>query len=60
MSKSYDVFMESFVNVEVGDDIDPSTDAGREVLLDAARRLYVERIVTKQAEFTWEEFDDDR
>lgn len=58
--KSYDVFMESFVNVEVADDVDPSTDAGRAVLLDAARRLYIDRIVTKQAEFTWEEFREDR
>lgn len=58
--KSYDVFMESFVNVEVADDVDPSTDAGREALLEAARRLYIDRILTKQAEFTWEPFNEDR
>ena len=58
-TKQWDVFMESFVCVEIPADVDPSTRGGAEVLRRAATDLYLERLRTNQCEFTWEEFTDD-
>ena len=57
--KTWDVFVESFVGVELPDDVDPNTPEGQSVLLDKARAEYVRRILSGETEFTWSLYDEE-
>ncbi len=57
-TRQCDVFMESFVCIELPADVDPDSEEGTALLYRKAADLYVERIRSGQCEFTWEEFDD--
>lgn len=56
--KKWDVFMLSFVCIELPGDIDPYSEEGRAMLYRKATELYADRLRTDQCEFDWEEFDD--
>ena len=58
-TRQWDVFMESFVCVELPAGADPSTEEGRNLLIQKAADLYVERIRAGHCEFTWEEFNEE-
>ena len=55
-TKKWDVFMESFVCIELPADVDPDTKEGVALLYRKAEELYAERLRSHQCEFTWEEF----
>lgn len=57
--KTWDVFVESFVGVDLPDDVDPDTAAGQAVLLAKARAEYVRRILSGETEFTWRLYDEE-
>jgi hypothetical protein len=57
--KTWDVFMESFVGVDLPDDVDPATTEGEAVLLEKARNEYVRRIISGEAEFTWQPYEEE-
>jgi len=59
-TKKWDVFMESFVCIELPADVDPDSEEGTAILYRKAEELYAERLRTHQCEFTWEEFHDGR
>jgi hypothetical protein len=56
--KSYDVDMVSFVNVLIPGDCDPATKEGYEVLYEAARKVFIDRLVTRQSEFKYQRYPD--
>lgn len=57
--KSWDVYMDSFVNVKLPDNVDPSTNEGYRALHDAAIEAYRARLQTPQeVSFDWERFDE--
>lgn len=58
-TRQWDVFMESFVCIELPADVDPDSEEGTELLYRKAAALYVERIRSGQCEFTWEEFHEE-
>jgi hypothetical protein len=60
MTKHWDVYLDSFVNVALPDDVDPNTDEGRQRLLDAAIAEYVRRLTTQPQEMTmqWELYEE--
>jgi hypothetical protein len=57
--KTWDVFVESFVGVDLPDDVDPATPAGEAVLLGKAREEYVRRILSGETEFTWKLYEEE-
>jgi hypothetical protein len=56
--KSYDVDMDSFVNVLLPDDCDPNTTEGYAILLEAARDKFMERLRSRDVTFLWERYED--
>ena len=57
-TQKWDVFMESFVCIELPAGVDPDSEEGTALLYRKAEELYAERLRTHQCEFTWEEFHD--
>lgn len=57
--KSYDVFLDSFVNVMVPDSVDPDTEEGMKILYKLAIEKYTERMKNEsELCFTWERYED--
>ena len=56
--KSYDVDMDSFVNVLLPDACDPNTADGYDVLYDAARSTFMEMLRDREVMFSWERYED--
>ena len=55
--KSYDVFMDSFVNVMLPDECDPDTQEGSEMIIDAATVEYMDRLRRNgDVDFRWVRF----
>jgi hypothetical protein len=57
-TRSYDVFMESFVNVALPATVDTDSDEGYMLLREAAVEKYLEAIHGSYCEFTWKEYKD--
>jgi hypothetical protein len=57
--KSWDVFMDAFVNVMLPDDLDPDTQEGMEVLYEKALEKYREKMRKPgEISFTWRRYED--
>jgi hypothetical protein len=57
--KSYDVYMDSFVNVKLPDDVDPSTNEGYRAMHEAAIMAYRARLQTPaEISFNWERYEE--
>lgn len=55
--KSYDVFMDTFVNVLLPDDVDPDSQAGSDAIYEAAIAKYRERLADPgQVSLNWERY----
>lgn len=57
-TRSYDVFMESFVNVALPATVDTDSDEGYMLLREAATAKYLDAINGSYCEFTWKEYKD--
>ncbi len=58
-SKSYDVYIDSGINLKVPSTIDPDTPEGYEVLKDLATKKFIDMLVKNEIEFTHEPLDGD-
>lgn len=57
--KSWDVYLDSFVNVLLPDDVDPETLEGHAALRDAAIAKYMELMSDPSCmSFNWERYED--
>lgn len=57
--KSWDVFMDAFVNVMLPDDLDPDTQEGMEVLYDKAMEKYRRKMKEPgEISFTWRRYEE--
>ena len=57
--KSWDVFLDTFVNVLLPDDVDPETSAGTEAIYEAAIQKFRERLADPgQVSLTWERYEE--
>lgn len=57
--KSWDVFMDSFVNVLLPDDVDPETQEGVAVLYELAIEKYRRKLMEPgEISFTWERYEE--
>lgn len=56
--RSFDVFMESFVNVVIPEEVDPDSDEGYQMIREAATEKYLKALDSHLAEFTWKEYKD--
>lgn len=57
--KSYDVFMDTFVNVMLPDDVDPDSEAGIKAIYEAAITKYRVKLQTPaEITLTWERFEE--
>lgn len=57
--KSYDVYLDSFVNVLLPDDVDPDTPEGVAALYEAAIAKYREKLSTpKELTLNWERYEE--
>lgn len=57
-ARSFDVFMESFVNVVIPEEVDPDSDEGYQIIRKAATEKYLKALDAHLAEFTWKEYKD--
>jgi hypothetical protein len=58
-SKSYDVYIDSGINLKVPSTTDPDTPEGYAVLKDLATKKFIDMLVKNQIDFTHEPFDED-
>lgn len=57
--KSYDVYMDTFVNVMLPDDVDTNSNEGVKALYEAAITKYRERMADlDQISLSWERYED--
>lgn len=56
--RKWDVFMESFVCIELPDGVDPDLLPGSELLVALATSEYMKRLQAGQCEFTWESYEE--
>lgn len=57
--KSYDVYLDTFVNVMLPDDVNPDTDEGIEAIYEAAIQKFRERLADPgQISLNWERYEE--
>lgn len=57
--KSYDVYLDTFVNVLIPDDVDPNTNEGTEAIYEAAIQKFRERLADPgQISLNWERYEE--
>lgn len=57
--KSYDVYLDSFVNVLLPDDVDPESDEGMAIIWPLAIEKYQRKLSDEgEVHFTWERYPD--
>jgi hypothetical protein len=58
-SKSYDVYIDSGINLQIPSTTDPDTPEGYEVLKDLATKKFIDMLVKNKIDFTHEPLDGD-
>jgi hypothetical protein len=58
-SKSYDVYIDSGINLKIPSKTDPDTPEGYDVLKDLATKKFIDMLVKNEIDFTHEPLDGD-
>lgn len=56
--KSWDVYMDSFVNILLPDNVDPDTVSGSEILYHKAIEKFKERLDSEDISLNWDRYED--